>query len=176
MRLALAAVATALLLPAVAAAHVTIAPPFVQDGIASTIVFETPNERPPHATTALSVTAPPGIAVDGADAPSGWHARVNGSTVTWSGGRIEGRTTVRFPLRITARVRAGTNPFAAAQRYDDGATVKWNADLSVLPAAGAAAPQQHPWGALAAAVAGVAVIGGSVFVLRRVRRAPLQER
>ena len=78
MRLALAAVATARagLLPAVAAAHVTIAPPFVQDGLASTIVFETPNERPPHATTALSVTAPPGIAVDGADAPAGWHARV----------------------------------------------------------------------------------------------------
>ena len=163
-------------LPDSALAHVTISPTYVEADKTSTIRFETPNERPPHATTALSVTAPPGIAVDGADAPAGWHARVNGSTVTWSGGRIEGRTTVRFPLRITARVRAGTRPFAAAQRYDDGATVKWNADLSVLPAAGAAAPQQHPWGALAAAVAGVAVIGGSVFVLRRVRRAPLQER
>ena len=80
------------------------------------------------------------------------------------------RTTRSLPLRITARVRAGTHAFAATQRYDDGATVNWNADLSVLPAAGAAAPKQHPWGALAAAVAGVAVIGGSVFVLRRARQ------
>ena len=53
-------------------------------------------------------------------------------------------------------MRAGTHSFAATQTYDDGATVKWNAGLSVLPATGAAAPKQHPWGAVAAAVAGVA--------------------
>ena len=65
--------------------------------------------------------------------------------MTWTGGRLEGRTTTSFPLRITARVRAGTYGFAAAQAYDDNATVRWKADLSVLPASGAAAPKQHPW-------------------------------
>src|SRR5262245_2343296 len=176
MRLVLAAAAAALLLPALAAAHVTIAPPFVQDGVETSITFETPNERPPHATTALSVTAPAGVAFGVASAPAGWKARVSGSKVTWSGGRIEGRSIVGFPVRVTAKVRAGTHPFNAVQTYDDGATVKWSAGLSVLPATGSAAPKQHPWGALAAAVAGALVIGGSVAVLRRTRRSALQER
>ena len=72
---------------------------------------------------------------------------MNGSTVSWSGGRLTGRTTVDFPVTITAR-SAPAPSLSAAQSYDDGATVKWNAGLSVLPATGAAAPKQHPWGAL----------------------------
>jgi uncharacterized protein YcnI len=175
MRVFLAAGTLALLWPAAAGAHVTIAPPFVQDGIKSTIAFQTPNERAPHATVGLSVTAPPGVAVDSAQAPKGWQAKISGSTVSWSGGKLTGRTTVDFPVTITAKVRAGTHPFAATQTYDDGAKVKWNAGLSVLPATGAQAPKQHPWGAFAAAVAGLLVIGGSVFLLRRVRRTPVQQ-
>ena len=167
--------AAALVLPVAAEAHVTIAPPFVQDGIKSTIAFQTPNERPPHATVALRVTAPPGVAVDSAKAPKGWQAKISGSTVSWTGGKLTGRTTVDFPVTITAKVRAGTHAFAATQTYDDGATVKWNAGLSVLPATGAQTPKQHPWGAVAAAVAGLLVIGGSVFLLRRARWAPLQQ-
>ena len=50
MRRALAVAAIALVLPAAARAHVTIAPPFVEDGVETEITFETPNERPPHAT------------------------------------------------------------------------------------------------------------------------------
>jgi uncharacterized protein YcnI len=175
VRRVLLVAAAALALPAAARAHVVIAPPFVQDGIQSTIAFQTPNERPPHVTVGLSVTTPPGVAVDSAKAPKGWHAKISGSTVSWSGGRLTGRTTVDFPVTITAKVRAGTHPFAATQTYDDGATVKWNASLSVLPATGAQTPKQHPWGAFAAAVAGVLVIGGSVLLLRRARRAPVQQ-
>lgn len=178
MRVVLAPVALAAvagLLPGAADAHVTIAPPFVQDGIESTIAFQTPNERPPHTTVGLSVTAPPGVAVDAAKAPKGWQAKISGSTVSWSGGRLTGRTTIDFPLTITAKVRAGTHAFAATQTYDDGATVKWNAGLSVLPATGAATPKQHPWGAVAATFAGLLVIVGSVLLLRRARRAPVHE-
>jgi uncharacterized protein YcnI len=167
--------AVALSLPAAAAAHVVIAPPFVQDGIQSTIAFQTPNERPPHATVGLSVTVPPGVAVDSAKAPKGWQAKISGSTVSWTGGKLTGRTTVDFPVTVTAKVRAGTHQFAATQTYDDGATVKWNAGLSVLPATGADTPKQHPWGAVAAAVAGLVVIGGSVWLLRRARREPVQQ-
>jgi hypothetical protein len=101
---------------------------------------------------------------------------VDGSTVTWSGGRLEGRSTTSFPLRVTARVRAGTYGFNAVQTYDDRATVRWKADLSVLPASGAAAPTQHPWGAVVAAVAGVAVICGSLAGLRYFRRKPVSGR
>ena len=175
MKRALAAAAIALVVPAAAAAHVTVSPPFVENGVEREIAFETPNERPPHATTTLSVTAPPGIAVVSATAPPGWSATVNGSTVTWSGGRIENRATVTFPMHVRAQVRAGTYAFGAVQTYDDRATVEWKAQLSVLPAAGAAAPKQHPWGAVAAALAGVVVIAGSLVLVRALRRRPRQD-
>jgi hypothetical protein len=96
--------------------------------------------------------------------------------VAWTGGRIYGTRTVGFPVRVLARVRAGTYPFLSAQRYDDGATVKWKASLSVLPAQGDAAPKEHPWGAIAAAVAGVLVIGASLLAVRLLRRRTLQDR
>ena len=177
MRWALLAALLALLVPAAASAHVTIAPPFVEDGVPSTITFETPNERPPHATISLTVTAPPGITVDSAQSPAGWRATVKGSTVTWTGGRLTARTTTAFPLKITARVRAGTFGFLAAQRYDDNATVRWKSDLSVLPASGAAAPKQHPWTAVIATIIGVLVIGGSLVAVRALRRRkPLPDR
>jgi hypothetical protein len=166
----------ALVVPTAAGAHVTIAPPFVQDGVVTTIAFQLPNERPPHATTRLTVTAPPGVEIRSARAPAGWQATLQGGTATWTGGRLEGRRTVDFPITVYARVRAGTYGFSAAQAYDDGATVKWKPELSVLPASGAAAPKQHPWGAIAAAAVGVIVILGSVAGLRYLRRSPLQER
>ena len=165
----------ALLLPAAAVAHVTIAPPFVEVGLDTEITFETPNERAPHATTTLAITAPAGITVVSATAPTGWLATVSGSTVTWSGGRIEGRAAVAFPMRIVAHVRAGTYSFAAVQRYDDGATVNWKADLSVLPAAGAATPNQHPWGAISASIAGVVVIAASLTGVHFLRRRSTRE-
>jgi hypothetical protein len=171
-----AAAAALLVVPATAAAHVTIAPPFVRDGVRSTIAFEMPNERPPHATIGLVVTAPPGITVDGAKAPPGWRVAVSGGTVTWTGGRIGGQRTVAFPVEVTARLRAGTYQFVSRQSYDDGRHIGWKVDLSVLPASGAQAPKQHPWGAVAAAVAGLVVVVVSVLGLRRLRRDPLQER
>ncbi len=176
MRLVLLGAVLALLLPVVAHAHVTIAPPFVEDGATTEIVFETPNERPPHATTTLSVTAPDGIAVVSATAPAGWLAAVDGSTVTWSGGRIEELAAVKFPMRVVAHVRAGTYRFGAVQTYDDGATVDWKADLAVLPATGSAAPKQRPWAAVAAALVGIVVIAASLVGVRVLRRRSLQDR
>ena len=70
----------------------------------------------------------------------------------------------------------GTFGFLAAQGYDDNATVRWKADLSVLPATGAAAPKQHPWTAVIATIIGLLVIGGSLVAVRALRRKPLQDR
>ena len=176
MKVLCATLLAALTLPACAVAHVTIDPPFVNDGVASKIAFQAPNERSPHATVELRTTAPPGIRIVSAAAPAGWHAVVKGSTATWTGGRIEGTTTVAFSVRVLAKVRAGTYSFLSAQRYDDGATVKWKASLSVLPAKGGAAPKEHPWGAIAAALAGVLVIGASLVGVRLLRRRTLRGR
>jgi len=174
VKCALAVAAIALVIAAAAAAHVTVSPSFVEAGVESEIAFATPNERPPHATTEVRATAPPGVSVISASAPPGWKATVDASTVTWSGGRLGDRTAARFPVRILARGRAGTYSFTSAQTYDDGATVRWKADFTVLPAA-AAAPTQHPWGAVGAALAGIVVIAGSLIGLRFLRRRPLQE-
>ncbi len=172
MRRLLVAAAVALLVPAAASAHVTIAPSFVEDGVETEISFQTPNERSPNQTISLSVKAPPGISIDSASSPPGWTADVSGSSVTWTGGRLVGRTTTSFPVRITAKVRAGTYSFAAAQKYSDNAEVKWNADLIVLPASGAEAPKEHPWAAI---VVGVVVVLSTLIGLYFFRRRSLPE-
>jgi uncharacterized protein YcnI len=173
VRRLLIAAAVALLLPTAASAHITIEPSFVEDGVETEIAFQTPNERPPNETVSLSVKAPPGISIDSASSPPGWNAAVSGSTVTWTGGRLVARTTTAFPVHVTARVRAGTYSFAATQTYSDNAKVKWNADLIVLPASGAAAPKQHPWAAI---IAGVGVVAVSIVGLLLFRRRSLPDR
>jgi hypothetical protein len=55
------------------------------------------------------------------------------------------------------------------QGYPDGGTVPWRIDLTVTPATGAPA-EQHLGAAALAAVVGLAVIGGSLLVLQRLRR------
>lgn len=148
----------------------TVSPAFVEAGVTSGIAFEAPNERSPEATVALSTTAPAGIEIVSAGAPDGWTSKVEGSTVTWTGGRIEGKTTVAFPVRVLARVRAGSYTFSSRQRYSDGAAVSWQASLTVLPARGAAAPRQNLTGAILAGGVGLIVIAASFLGLRQLRR------
>lgn len=166
----------ALAAPAVAQAHVTVSPPFVDADAEATISFEMPNERPPHATISLEVRAPAGVDLRSATPPAGWRLDLEGGTARWSGGRIEGQRTVAFPLVVTARTRAGTEIFKATQGYDDGETVHWNAGLTVLPAAGDEAPSQHLDRALAAGAVGLTVIAASFLLLRVLRRRSLQKR
>ncbi|MEO5633265.1 DUF1775 domain-containing protein [Gaiella sp.] len=170
MRRALVVLAAALIVPAGAVAHVSIEPPFVAVGVATEIGMTVPNERPPHATVALQATMPAGISVVSASAPYGWRAIVDGATVTWSDGRIEGRATAAFPIRIIAEVRPGTYGVSASQRYDDGAVVRWTSDLIVLPTTDEAASDERPWPVIAAGVIGIFVIGASLVILRRLRR------
>ncbi len=172
----LVAAAAALALPPAAAAHITVKPPFVEAGVATELTFATPNERAPKATVELSTTAPPGVKLVSAGAPAGWEASIAGSTVTWRGGRIEGDRVASFPIRVLARVRAGTYEFTSVQRYSDGGVVRWRASFSVLPAEGPAAPRQHPWGAVIAGAIGLVVIAASLVGVRLLRRRSLQER
>jgi Domain of unkown function (DUF1775) len=157
-------------------AHVTVTPPFVDAGAKAAISFELPNERPPHATISLEVKAPPGVELASATPPAGWKLELTHDRARWTGGRIEGRRTVAFPLNVTARTRAGTETFKATQGYDDGESVRWDAGLAVLPASGSEAPSQHLDRALAAGAVGLLVIAASFLVLRLLRRRPLQER
>jgi hypothetical protein len=162
-------------LPDSALAHVTISPTYVEADKTATIRFETPNERPPHATVGLVIEAPPGVAFESAPAPPGWKLELQTTRATWTGGRIVGVRTVAFPIRVLARTRAGNQTFRAVQSYDDGEQVRWPAALSVLPAAGNDAPSQHVGRALAAGAVGLLLLVGSFLVIRLLRRSPLQE-
>ena len=153
-----------------AAAHVTISPPFAEIGEPVRIVFETPNERAPRATTSLELVAPPGVDLAAADAPAGWTLDLDGSTARWSGGRIENEDVVSFPLQVTARRSPGNAVFDARQRYDDGAVVRWEATLAVVPAATEDDPDQQLGRALVAGAVGIAVLAGSLGALRLLRR------
>ncbi|HEY1315692.1 MAG TPA: DUF1775 domain-containing protein [Gaiella sp.] len=154
----------------------TISPTYVEADTTSTIRFETPNERPPHATVSLTIDAPPGVAFSRENPPPGWRVDVRTTHVEWSGGHIEGVRTVAFPVRVLARTRAGNQIFRAVQRYDDGQEVRWPATLSVLPAEGDKAPSQHLGRAIAAGAAGLVLLVGSFLVVRLLRRPKLQER
>ena len=163
-------VAVALVLPAFAAAHVEVSPAFVEIGVESEVLLAVPNERSPRATVALSTTLPEHVELVSASTAPGWQASLRGSTVTWSGGRIEGKRIVSFPVRLLAGPPAGTVELLSTQRYDDGRVVRWTASLTVLPATGAASPGQHLGRAVAAAAVGLAVIVGSLAALRLLRR------
>ena len=127
----------------------TISPSFVATGEPTQVLLETPNERPPRATTSLEIVAPPGIDLAAAEAPD--------------------EDVVSFPLRVAGRRSPGNAVFQALQRYDDGAVVRWEATLTVVPAA-EAGPDQHLGRAFVAGAVGLAVLAGSFFALRLLRR------
>ena len=160
----------ALVLAADARSHVTASPTFVEANVPTTVAFETPNERAPHATTSLQLQAPAGLELEAAAPPPGWDAVVSGDTIRWSGGRIEGESVVSFSVVVTARTAPGSETLRARQGYDDGETVEWSTALTVLPAEAEDAPSQRLGRALAGGAVGLALIAGSLLVVRRLRR------
>src|SRR5262245_7242 len=167
--------ATALALAPVAASHVTASPSFVSVGTPAIVVFHTPNERPPHATTSLRLQAPAGVDLAVSDPPQGWQLSVSEGVATWTGGRIEKSSVVAFPLQVTANTETGLQTFDAVQGYDDGESVAWQTTLTVLPATGDEAPSQRVDRAVVAGAVGLGVIAVSLLALWRIRRRPLQE-
>jgi uncharacterized protein YcnI len=170
-----AAWGAAILTAGAARAHVTVTPTFLEVGKSETVSFEAPNERDGQPMTALVLSLPAGISAEGSQpATAGWSLRVEGQTVSWSGGSLAPRALATFAVRL----RAGGEPRAvtvkAVQHYPDGGTVAWTPAFTVLPAA-ADAPQQYPGRALVAAVVGLAVIGASLVLARRIRQRSLQE-
>jgi len=164
-----AAIVTALALVTTADAHVTLVPPFIEAGAATTVSFETPNERRGRRTTSLEIVAPAGIELGESGPPVGWTLDLTGDRARWTGGAIRGVDVVSFPLVVTARVRPGTVTFTATQGYNDRQVVSWNAQLTVLPPSAEGTPPQHLRRALIAGFAGLVVIAGSFVALRRVR-------
>jgi hypothetical protein len=157
-----------------AAAHVTVQPAFLVGGQTTALGFDSPNERD-LPMTALTIEIPAGVDVLSVETPPGWSAVRRDDTVRWSGGRVLPRATVVFGMRVRSSRPPGPVAFRANQHFEDGASVPWTASLTVLPGTNDA-PDQHLGRAFVAAVVGVVVITGSLLLVRRLRRRPLQER
>jgi uncharacterized protein YcnI len=168
----LAAAAAALTLAPAALAHVTVSPATVEEDTTASVVLVTPNEREGHETVRLTVDLPGQVEAVAATAPAGWVVRRTRTRVTWSGGRIRGTDTVEFPLRLHAVGPAGRTQVASSQAYEDGSVVRWQAELTVLPATGSVAPRSHVRRAVLAGVVGIGLIGASLLVLHLLRRPP----
>ena len=162
-----AGVLVALVLPAVAFGHVTVLPPYLEDGKRTTLIFTAPNERPPHSVTRLTVTVPAGIDFASTPAPPGWKLELAPGKATWSGGRTGPHQIGQFRLAATSGLAPDGVVFRAVQTYDDGGSVDWTIPFTILPAANP--PKEHLLRALIAGVIGVvAIVGGLVaFRLRR---------
>jgi hypothetical protein len=168
-RIALCVALAALLQAAPAWAHITVVPPFAAAGGEVRLVLAVPNERRSEPMTSLRVTAPPGFVLKAGEPLGDWRATVSGEELRWSGGSLAPRRSARFALLAVAPRQSGAVALRAVQGYPDGGTVPWRIDLTVTPATGAPA-EQHLGAAALAAVVGLAVIGGSLLVLQRLRR------
>jgi uncharacterized protein YcnI len=152
-----AAAAAMLLVAAPAWAHVEVeGQPAPGGGVMLT--FHVPNEEAPARTTSVLVALPtdhvlPGLAPLAAD---GWTPRVDGATVTWTGGAIAGTATEDFRIRVAA-LPAGVTAltFRAIQTYDDGASVAW-----IETSAPGAPEPEHPAPVLDVATLGSGAAAG----------------
>lgn len=165
-------VAAALVAAAPAGAHVVVVPAALADGATTRVELDVPNERA-EPMTALTVELPAGLAVERAEAPSGWLAQTEERRVTWSGGSLEPGAAARFPVEIRTDRPAGQVTLVASQRYPDGASVRWDAPVTVLPATGDDAPSSHLGWAIGAAALGLLLVAGSLGLVHRLRRRAL---
>ena len=159
-----------------AAAHVIPQPTYLAPGEDTTITFAAPNERPSHALTGLTITAPAGVDLERAQPPAGWQLSIANGTATWNRARGTLIVGTQVPFRIVAStsLAPGAVSLHAVQRYDDGGLVRWTVAFTILPAA-APSPHQHLLPAIVTAILGLVVIGLLLFRMRDRRSPDLRE-
>jgi uncharacterized protein YcnI len=148
----------ALVLPASAAAHVTLQPEEAAAGDFTVLDVRVPNERDDAATRKVDVQFPPGFVFASYQPVPGWSVRVtmeklakpltsHGEQIieqvarmTWTadgaGDAIQSGQFLDFPISVQIPGEAGdTLTFKALQTYDDGEVVRWiGSPDSELPA------------------------------------------
>lgn len=130
-------IALALIVPAAAAAHVTLQPDEAPAGGFTRLDVRVPNEADAAATDLIEVQFPDGFEFASYEPVPGWDVKIarNGdqvSTVTWTASdpsvAIQPGQFQDFGLSvgIPEEYPAGDSlTFPAIQRYDDGETVRW---------------------------------------------------
>ena len=134
----------ALLVPAVAQAHVTLQPNEAPAGGFTVLDVRVPNETDNANTTKVDVKFPPGFAEVSYQAVPDWQVKVikeklakpvqtddgpvteGVSEIVWSGGKLAPGEFQDFPLSVQIPDEAGKAlTFKALQTYDNGEVVRW---------------------------------------------------
>ncbi|WAL65434.1 YcnI family protein [Amycolatopsis cynarae] len=137
-------VAGALLLPGIAAAHVSVTPNTVQDGQSARVTFRVPNERDDASTVRVELVLPADHPITGVSVGQvpGWTVTVQKqklatpvstsdgsvteavSSVVWQGGSIPPDQFAEFPVSL-GKLPPGQLVVKALQTYSDGQVVRW---------------------------------------------------
>jgi uncharacterized protein YcnI len=144
-------VAAALVLAPSAWAHLSVTPTKVPAGRLVDLTFSAPNADDAAGIDRVTVTPPPGFALDDAEAKPGWTQSRAGGSVTWTGGNIPLREYATFGLRGTVPDRAGTIVFGVVVADRNGTSVPYRVGVEV-------AGEQTDYGKPALALAVVAAV------------------
>jgi periplasmic copper chaperone A len=157
LRITLAAVVAALVVPGAAWAHITLHPNSLPAGGFTVVDLDVPNELGGPATTRVAVKFPPGFADVSTQAIPGWKSTVKYrkaanpivvegekhttevDQVIWTSSTgIRKGQFMQFPLSLATPDHAGTTlTFKALQTYSNGKVVRWIGS----PGSDAPAPQ-----------------------------------
>jgi uncharacterized protein YcnI len=124
----------ALLLPAMASAHVVVTPKSLSVGEHQTFSVSVPNEKD-VAVTQLKIDIPNGVSDVTPSAKTGWTITTDKAdsgqetvvkSITWSGGSIPAGQRDDFTFSAQAPEKSTELHWNAYQTYADGTTVAWN--------------------------------------------------
>jgi hypothetical protein len=176
------ATVAALGVPAAAAAHLGIDPPFLAVAAKQRFVLTVHNDRD-QPMTGFRLTVPDGLRIIGTGGGSGWNETVEGAAAIFGGSTLAPNTPVDFEIDLEAvSVEPGTVELQGDQLYAaDDESVTWPVSLTIVPE-GASAPPEADGAFSGTSIAilgalGVLVLASFGAVLWQRRRAgSLQEK
>ena len=184
MRRALAvcvALAAALGVPASAAAHLAVDPPFLAVAAKQRFVLTVHNDRD-LPMTGFRLTVPDGLRILGTGGGSGWNEVVEGATASWSGSTLAPDTPVTLEVDLEGlAVEPGTVELQGDQLYAaDAESVTWPVTLTIVPEGGSAPEEDDgAFGATSIAILSalaLLVVASFGVVFWQRRRRSLQEK
>jgi hypothetical protein len=169
-------------LPATAAAHLAVDPPFLAVAGKQRFVLTVHNDRD-QPMTGFRLTVPDGLRILGTGGGSGWNETVEDGAAIFAGSTLAPATPVDFEVDLeAASVEPGTVELRGDQIYAaDDESVSWPVSLTIVPE-GASAPELDggAFGGTSIAILGALVllvlVSFAVVVWQRRRAGSLQEK
>ena len=111
----------ALVVPAHAGAHGTLAPAAAPGGVAQQFELTVPNDRLDAEIVGVTLELPDEAVLESAEAEQPrWAVTSSETSVHWTGGPIESSTTETFAFIARLPAESGPQQFTLVESYDDG--------------------------------------------------------